>query len=124
VGNRLPTGGQGEGACVGDVGGPLQLPTRKPVTIPGFQRGIRKADEISGPLPPADLMPDLAAAKGKLRLLWLACGNKDGLMRISQGVHAYLKEKDVPHVWHVDSHGHDATEWGKNFYLFSQRIFK
>ena len=75
-------------------------------------------------LPPAELMPDPAAAKGKLKLLWLACGNKDGLMRVSQGVHAYLKEMDVPHVWHVDSHGHDANEWGKNFYLFSQRIFK
>lgn len=75
-------------------------------------------------LPPAELVPDPAAAKDKLKLLWLACGNKDGLIRISQGVHAYLKEHEVPHVWHVDSHGHDATEWGKNFYLFSQRIFK
>ena len=28
-----------------------------------------------------------------LKLLWLSCGNKDGLIRISQGVHAYLKEK-------------------------------
>jgi enterochelin esterase-like enzyme len=75
-------------------------------------------------LPPAELVPDPAAARGKLKLLWLACGNKDNLIRISQGVHAYLKEHDVPHVWHVDSHGHDATEWGKNFYLFAARIFK
>ena len=67
-------------------------------------------------LPPAELVPDPAAARGKLKLLWLACGNKDGLIRISQGVHAYLKEHDVPHIWHVDSHGHDATEWGKNLY--------
>jgi hypothetical protein len=39
-----------------------------------------------------------------------ACGNKDGLFRIGQGVHAYPKEHDVPHVWHVDAHGHDAAE--------------
>lgn len=75
-------------------------------------------------LPPAELLPDPALARSKLKLLWLACGNKDGLIRISQRVHAYLKEHDVPHVWHVDSHGHDATEWGKNFYLFAQRLFK
>lgn len=75
-------------------------------------------------LPPAKLVPDPDVARGKLKLLWLACGNKDGLIRISQDLHAYLKEHDVPHVWHVDSHGHDATEWGKNFYLFTQRIFK
>ena len=52
--------------------------------------------------PAAQLVPDPARAKEKLKLLWIACGNKDGLIRISQGVHAYLKEKDVPHVWHVD----------------------
>jgi acetyl esterase/lipase/enterochelin esterase-like enzyme len=75
-------------------------------------------------LPPAELVPDPSTAKSKLKLLWLACGDKDGLIRISQGVHAYLKEHEVPHIWHVDSHGHDATEWSKNFYLFAQRLFK
>ena len=62
--------------------------------------------------------------RSKLKLLWLACGKKDGLIRISQGVHAYLKEKDVPHVWHVDGHAHDPTEWRNNLYLFAQRIFR
>ena len=71
-----------------------------------------------------ELVPDPAAAKEKLKLLWLSCGKKDGLIRISQGVHAYLKEKDVPHIWHVDSNGHDATEWGNNLYLFVQRLFQ
>jgi len=74
--------------------------------------------------PPAELVPDPAAAKEKLKLLWIACGNKDGLIRISQGVHNYLKDKGVPHVWHVDSNGHDGTEWANNLYLFAQHIFK
>jgi enterochelin esterase-like enzyme len=74
--------------------------------------------------PPAQLVPDPAAATQALKLLWLSCGNKDGLIRISQGVHAYLKEKQVPHVWHVDGNGHDATHWRNNLWLFSQRIFK
>jgi enterochelin esterase-like enzyme len=74
--------------------------------------------------PPAELVPDPSAVKEKLKLLWLACGNKDGLIRISQGVHNYLKEKGVPHVWHVDSNAHDATEWANNLYLFVQHIFK
>jgi hypothetical protein len=30
----------------------------------------------------------------------------------------------VPHIWHVDSHGHDAETWSKNLYLFAQHIFK
>ena len=74
--------------------------------------------------PPAQLVPDPAAAAQQLKLLWLSSGNKDGLIRISQGVHAYLKEKKVPHVWHVDGNGHDATHWRNNLWLFAQRIFK
>jgi enterochelin esterase-like enzyme len=74
--------------------------------------------------PPAQLVPDPAKAKEQLKLLWVACGKKDGLLRISQGVHAYLKDKDVPHVWHVDGNAHDPTEWKNNLYLFVQHIFR
>jgi enterochelin esterase-like enzyme len=74
--------------------------------------------------PAAELVPDPAGVREKLKLLWIACGKRDGLIRVSQGVHAYLKEKDVPHVWHVDGNAHDATEWRNNLYLFAQRIFR
>jgi hypothetical protein len=59
----------------------------------------------------------------ELKLLWLACGSKDGLLRVSQGVHNYLKEKGVPHVWNVDGNGHDTAEMSNNLYHFAQRIF-
>jgi enterochelin esterase-like enzyme len=71
-----------------------------------------------------EFVPDVKAAKEKLKLLWVACGNKDGLIRVSQGAHQYLKEKDIPHVWHVDSNAHDNTEWDNNLYLFAQHLFK
>jgi enterochelin esterase-like enzyme len=74
--------------------------------------------------PPAELVPDPATAAKDLKLLWLACGNKDGLIRISQGVHEYLKEKGVPHVWHVDGNAHDPQEWKNNLYWFAQHLFK
>lgn len=74
--------------------------------------------------PAAELLPDPARARQQLKLLWLACGKKDGLIRISQGVHAYLKDNDVPHVWHVDGNGHDPTAWRNNLYLFSQHVFR
>jgi enterochelin esterase-like enzyme len=73
---------------------------------------------------PAELVSDPAAAKEQIKLLWISCGNKDGLIGISQGMHGYLKEKGVPHVWHVDGNGHDATHWKNNLWLFAQRIFK
>lgn len=74
--------------------------------------------------PPAQLVPDPDQAKAQLKLLYVSCGNKDGLIRISQGVHAYLKEKNVPHVWHVDDHAHDFQHWKKALYQFSQLIFQ
>jgi enterochelin esterase-like enzyme len=74
--------------------------------------------------PPAQLVPDPAAATQKLKLLWLSCGNKDGLINIAQGVHAYLKEKNVPHIWQVDGNAHDTPEWRNCLYLFSQWIFR
>ena len=73
---------------------------------------------------PEELVPDPAKAKEQLQLLWLSCGNKDGLIRISQRMQGYLKENDVPHIWNVDSHGHDPTHWRNNLYHFAQLLFK
>ena len=74
--------------------------------------------------PPAELVPDPAVAREKLKLLYLSSGNQDGLISISQGVHRFLKEHDVPHLWNVDDHGHDGATWGSNLYHFTQRIFR
>ncbi|MCR4412636.1 MAG: alpha/beta hydrolase-fold protein [Thermoguttaceae bacterium] len=74
--------------------------------------------------PANELVPDPAAAKAKLKLLWLSCGKKDGLIWISQGVHAYLRDNKVPHIWHVDGNGHDPAHWKNSLYFFAQRIFR
>jgi enterochelin esterase-like enzyme len=76
-----------------------------------------------GGLSNTKLLPDLMAAKKKLKMLWLGCGNKDGLINVSQRVHQYFKEQGIPHIWHVDDNAHDDTEWANNLYLFVQRIF-
>jgi enterochelin esterase-like enzyme len=74
--------------------------------------------------PGPELVPDPAAAKAKLKLIYISCGNKDGLISVSQGVHRYLKEKGVPHIWNVDEAGHDRDTWGSNFYHFAQLVFR
>ncbi len=73
---------------------------------------------------PAELFPDVEAVKSQARLIYLSCGNQDGLFSISQGVHRYLVDHDVPHIWNVDGHGHDPTHWLNNLYHFAQRIFR
>jgi enterochelin esterase-like enzyme len=74
--------------------------------------------------PAKELVPDPKAAKAKLKLLFLSCGKRDGLIRISQGVHAYLRDNNVSHVWHVDSNAHDPAHWKNSLYHFVQRIFR
>ena len=74
--------------------------------------------------PPAELVPDPAAVKAKMKLLYLSCGNKDGLIRISQDVHGYFKKHDIPHIWNVDDEGHTPRTWASNLYHFAQRIFR
>lgn len=71
----------------------------------------------------AQLLPNPEDAK-EAKLIWLACGSKDNLIRHSQGVHVYLTEHKVPHIWHVDGNAHDNKEWGNNLYYFAQHIFK
>lgn len=72
---------------------------------------------------PEELIPDAKKAKEQLKLLWLSCGNKDGLIRVSQRMQRHLKEKDIPHVWNVDGHGHDGTHWRNNLYHLAQLLF-
>ena len=74
--------------------------------------------------PAKELVSDPAAEKGKIKPLFLSCGKKDGLMRVSQGVHGYLKENGVEHVWHVDDNAHDPPHWKNSLYHFVQRIFR
>ncbi|MEO7496875.1 MAG: alpha/beta hydrolase-fold protein [Massilia sp.] len=63
-------------------------------------------------------------ADGKLRLLYLSCGNKDGLIKGSQAFHRYLKAHQIAHVWNVDEYGHDRESWTENLYNFAQLVFK
>lgn len=74
--------------------------------------------------PAEELIPNVEEAKSKLKLLWISCGNKDGLIRISQNVHKFLKEHEIDHVWHVDGHGHDPQHWSSSLYWFAQSVFQ
>ena len=74
--------------------------------------------------PPAELIQDHEKAAATLRLLYVSCGDKDGLFRISQGVHRMLEEKKVPHVYRViPNGGHDFRVWKDDLYQIAQRIF-
>lgn len=73
---------------------------------------------------PEELVPDAPRAAKMLKLLWLSCGDRDPLINISQRMHAYLTEKKVPHIWHVQPGVHDFAVWSSDLHHFAQKIFK
>ena len=72
-----------------------------------------------------DLVNDPADASAKLKLLWISCGDQDGLLRFSRGFHEALDAKKVPHVWHVHAGGrHDFAVWKADLYHFVPLLFR
>jgi len=73
---------------------------------------------------PQELMQKPEEAKTKLKLLWISCGDKDGLMSFSKRTHDYMKANGVPHIFYVDHGYHDFKVWKNSLYMYSQLIFK
>lgn len=73
---------------------------------------------------PEALVPNPEEARKKLKLLWISCGDADNLMRISSRTHNYLEKNKVPHIFYVESGGHDFKVWKNDLYMFSQLLFK
>jgi len=72
----------------------------------------------------ASLLPESAAGRSRLQLLYLSCGSQDGLIGVSQEFHRVLLQQKVPHVWHVDGYGHDRESWAENLYHFARQVFR
>ena len=73
---------------------------------------------------PEELVPDPAAAREKLKLLWISCGDNDGLISFSSRTHEYLRDNDVPHIYYIEPGAHDFKVWKNGLYMFSQLLFK
>lgn len=73
---------------------------------------------------PEELVPDPDAARRKLKLLFISCGDKDGLISFSRRTHEYLFRNNVPHIYYIESGVHDFKVWKNGLYMFSQLIFK
>src|SRR5678815_1302441 len=73
---------------------------------------------------PEELVPDPETAKQKLKLLWISCGDNDGLITFSKRTHDYLYEKNVPHIYYIEPGVHDFKVWKNGLYMFSQFLFK
>jgi enterochelin esterase-like enzyme len=73
---------------------------------------------------PEELVPDPENARKNLKLLWISCGDKDGLITYSRRTHDYLNTYNVPHIYYVDHGYHDFKVWKNSLFMFSQLLFK
>lgn len=74
---------------------------------------------------PTELVPDVEKAKKQLKLLWISCGDRDGLITFSKRTHDFMAANKVTHVYQVIPGGfHDFKVWKQNLYMFSQLLFK
>lgn len=73
---------------------------------------------------PEQLVPDAAKAKQQLKLLFISCGESDGLITFSKRTHDYLEKNNVPHIYYIEPGVHDFKIWKNGLYMFSQLLFK
>ena len=73
---------------------------------------------------PEELFPDPEATKTNIKLLWISCGDNDGLIGFSKRTHDYLYQKNVPHIYYIEPGVHDFKVWKNGLYMFSQFLFK
>jgi enterochelin esterase-like enzyme len=73
---------------------------------------------------PATLAADAEGLTKNMKVLWISCGDRDSLITSSQNLHQALKDKKVPHVWHLDSGAHEWPVWKNDLYLLTPLLFK
>jgi len=64
------------------------------------------------------------ATNAQLRLLWLACGEQDGLLGINQKLDGWLKEKGVRHTWTQIPGAHSFRTWRPLLAQFTSLLFR
>jgi enterochelin esterase-like enzyme len=69
-----------------------------------------------------DVLP--IAHSDRLKLLWLSCSDRDGLMANCGRMHRTLEEEDVPHIWRVSPGEHEWRVWRNDLREFAPLLFR
>jgi len=77
---------------------------------------------------PGDLDKAYPSADGslnaKFKLLWIACGKQDGLIKANQNLVAWLDQKGVKHTWTETEGTHAWGVWRRNLAIFAPLLFR
>lgn len=71
----------------------------------------------------ASALADPAATNAKLKLLWIACGKDDGLVKNAQGLSEVLAKKEIKHELKITEGNHSWPVWRKYLGEFLPLLF-
>lgn len=87
--------------------------------VGAFSSGGLDVQDFSAEFPSLD-----ASANKKLRLLWIACGTEDGLIKLNRQFKSWLKDKGVQYT-DIETPGmHTWLVWRRNLANFAPLLFK
>jgi enterochelin esterase-like enzyme len=69
-------------------------------------------------------LDDAAGTNAKLKLLWIACGEKDPLLERNNQLITTLKSKGVNHEWHETPGDHSWPVWRNDLTDFAPKLFR
>ena len=70
------------------------------------------------------LAGDNPAANAKLKLLWIACGKDDFLIRLNQDFVKQLDELSIKHTYYESEGSHSWQVWRRHLPMFLTRLFR
>ncbi len=73
--------------------------------VAGFSSSAPSQDAI------AELLKDPKSANARLKLLWIACGKDDFLLKRNEDFVALLKDKGITHQWRLTEGNHSWPVW-------------
>ena len=86
--------------------------------VGGFSSATPSKEAVAGPL------TDAAATNKRLKLLWIACGKDDFLLKRNEEFIALLKEKGVHHDWQLTDGNHSWPVWRLYLADFAPKLFR
>ncbi|MGE3312384.1 MAG: alpha/beta hydrolase-fold protein [Limisphaerales bacterium] len=86
--------------------------------VGGFSASVPSAESVGAAL------GDPATTNGRLRLLWIACGKDDFLLRRNEDFIATLKERTVRHEWRLTEGNHSWPVWRTYLAEFTPLLFQ
>jgi enterochelin esterase family protein len=85
--------------------------------VGGFSSSAPRAEAV------ACVFENPAATNKKLKLLWIACGKEDFLLKRNQEFIGALTEKQIRHEWHLTEGAHTWPVWRAYLAEFLPRLF-